>query len=86
MGIPKNPTNKHHRMIQSWSDEEQEENLTADLLIPRQRNDVEQTSRERPLKPAVAPSLGMPTASTTAASHVLPPSEGGQSSAGQQGS
>jgi hypothetical protein len=31
-------------MIQNWSDEDDEENLTIDLLIPRQRKGVEQTS------------------------------------------
>jgi hypothetical protein len=76
MGMLENPTNKHYRMIQSWSDEDEEENLTTDLLITHQRKGVEQTSQEGPLKPALAPSLGMPTASTAAASHV-PPSEGG---------
>jgi hypothetical protein len=34
MGVPENPTNKHRWMIQSWSDEDEEENPTADLLIP----------------------------------------------------
>jgi hypothetical protein len=43
MGLPENPTSKRHRMIQSWSDEDEEENPTADLLIPRQRKGVEQT-------------------------------------------
>jgi hypothetical protein len=43
-GMPENPTSKHRRMIQSWSDDEEEENPAADLLIARQRKGVEQTS------------------------------------------
>jgi hypothetical protein len=43
MGVPENPTSKPRLMIQSWSDEDEEENPTADLLIPRQRKGVEQT-------------------------------------------
>jgi hypothetical protein len=43
MGVPENPTSKQRRMIQSWLDEDEEENPTADLLIPRQRKGVEQT-------------------------------------------
>jgi hypothetical protein len=82
IGVPKNSTNKHRRMIQSWSDEDKEENPAADLLIPRQRKGVEQTSQEGPSKPTMAPSVGMSTVSTAAASHVPPPSEGGQSSSG----
>jgi tRNA G37 N-methylase TrmD len=42
MGVPENLTSKHHRMIQSWSDEDEEENPTADLLNPRQRKGIEQ--------------------------------------------
>jgi hypothetical protein len=34
-GVPENPTNKRRRIIQDWSDEDEEENLTADLLNPR---------------------------------------------------
>jgi hypothetical protein len=83
MGMPENPTSKRRRMIQSWSDEDEEENPAADLLTPRQRKGVEQTSQEGPSKPAVAPSLGMSTASTVATSPVPPPSEGGQSSSGE---
>jgi hypothetical protein len=41
MGVLENPTSKRHRMIQSWSDEDEEENSTTDLLIPRQRKHVE---------------------------------------------
>jgi hypothetical protein len=82
MGMLENPTSKHRQMIQSWSDDEEEENPTTNLLIPRQRKGIEQTSREGPSKPIVAPSLGMPTVSTATASHVPPPSEGGQSSSG----
>jgi hypothetical protein len=44
MGVPENPTSKRRQMIQSWSDEDEEENLTADPLIPRQRKGGEQTS------------------------------------------
>jgi hypothetical protein len=86
MGVLENPTSKRRQMIQSWSDEDEEENPTVDLLIPRQRKGIEQTSQEGSSKPVMAPSLGMPPASTAAASHVPPPSEGGQSSSGQQGS
>jgi hypothetical protein len=82
IGVPENSTSKHRRMIQSWSDEDEEENPTANLLIPRQRKGVEQTSQEGPSKPTTAPSVGMPTASTVATSHVPPPSEGGRSSSG----
>jgi Spy/CpxP family protein refolding chaperone len=77
MGVPENLTSKQHQVIQSWSDEDKEENLAADLLTPRQRKGVEQTGQEGSLKPAAAPSLGMPTASAVAASPVPPPSEGG---------
>jgi hypothetical protein len=44
MGVPENPTSKSRRMIQSWSDEDEEENSTVDMLIPRQKKGVEQTS------------------------------------------
>jgi hypothetical protein len=44
MGMPENLTSKHCQMIQSWSDEDEEENPTADLLIPHQRKGIEQTS------------------------------------------
>jgi hypothetical protein len=40
MGMLENPTSKRRRMIQSWSDEE-EENLAADLLTPHQRKGIE---------------------------------------------
>jgi hypothetical protein len=43
IGVPKNPTSKRRRMLQSWSDEDEEENPTTDLLIPRRRKGVEQT-------------------------------------------
>jgi hypothetical protein len=86
MGVLENPTSKRRRMIQSWSDEYEEENPATDLLTPHQRKGIEQTSQEGSSKPVMAPSLGMPTASTAAASLVPPPSEGGQSSSGQQGS
>jgi hypothetical protein len=33
-GVLKNPTSKRRRIIQDWSDEDKEENLTADLLNP----------------------------------------------------
>jgi hypothetical protein len=36
-----NQTSKRHRIIQDWSDEDKEENPTADLLNPRQRKGVE---------------------------------------------
>jgi hypothetical protein len=86
MGMLENLTSKHYWMIQSWSDEDKEENPTADLLITHQRKGIEQTSQEGPSKPTLAPSLGKPTVSTAAASHVPPPCEGDQSSSGQQGS
>jgi hypothetical protein len=44
MGVPENLTSKRRWMIQSWSDKDEEENPTANLLIPRQRKGVEQTS------------------------------------------
>jgi hypothetical protein len=84
--MSENLTSKRRRMIQSWSDEDKEENPAADLLTPRQRKGVEQTSQEGPSKPAATPSLGMSTTSTAATSPVPPPSEGGQSSSSQQGS
>jgi hypothetical protein len=34
-GTQENPTNKRRRMIQSWSDEDEEENLITDMLTPR---------------------------------------------------
>jgi hypothetical protein len=34
-GAPENLTNKRRRIIQDWSDEDEEENSTADLLNPR---------------------------------------------------
>jgi hypothetical protein len=40
-GTQENPTSKHRRMIQSWSDEDKEENPVANLLTPHQRKDVE---------------------------------------------
>jgi hypothetical protein len=42
MGVLENPTSKRRQMIQSWSDEDEEENPIADLLIPHQRKGVEQ--------------------------------------------
>jgi hypothetical protein len=33
-GVPKNSTSKRRQIIQDWSDEDEEENLTADLLNP----------------------------------------------------
>jgi hypothetical protein len=35
--MPENPTSKRRRMIQSWSDEDEEENPATDLLTPCQR-------------------------------------------------
>jgi hypothetical protein len=35
MGVPKNLTSKRRRIIQDRLDEDEEENLTADLLNPR---------------------------------------------------
>jgi hypothetical protein len=43
MGVPENPTSKRRQMIQSWSNEDEEENPTTDLRIPRQRKGIEQT-------------------------------------------
>jgi hypothetical protein len=43
MGMPENLTSKQRQVIQSWSDEDKEENLATDLLTPRQRKGVEQT-------------------------------------------
>jgi hypothetical protein len=80
--VPKNPTSKRRRIIQNWSDEEEEENLTADLLNPRRKKDVEQTVQEGPSRPTVAPARGTPIASTAATSHVPPRSDGGQGSSG----
>jgi hypothetical protein len=36
-----NPTSKRCQIIQDWSDEDEEENPTADLLNPRQRKGIE---------------------------------------------
>jgi hypothetical protein len=33
--VPKNPTSKRRQIIQNWSDEEEKENPTTDLLTPR---------------------------------------------------
>jgi predicted lipid-binding transport protein (Tim44 family) len=41
-GAHENPTSKHRQIIQDWSDEDEEENPTADLLNFRQRKGVEQ--------------------------------------------
>jgi hypothetical protein len=84
--VPENPTSKRRRIIQNLSDEEEEENLTADLLNPCRRKDVEWTVQEGPSRPAAAPARGALTASTAATSHGSPPSDGGQGSSGQQGS
>jgi hypothetical protein len=83
-GAPENPTSKHRRIIQDWSDEEEEENLTADMLNPCQRKDVERMVLEGQSRPVATPARGMPTTSTAATSHVPPPSDGGQGSSGQQ--
>jgi hypothetical protein len=40
-GMPENLTSKRRRMIQSWSDEDKEENPVVDLLTPRQRKGLE---------------------------------------------
>jgi hypothetical protein len=40
--VLENLTSKRRRIIQNWSDEEEEENLTANLLNPRRKKDVEQ--------------------------------------------
>jgi hypothetical protein len=44
MRMLENLTSKRRRMIQSWLDEDEEENPAADLLTPHQRKGVEQTS------------------------------------------
>jgi hypothetical protein len=85
-GMMENPTSKRHRIIQDWSDEDEEENLTTNLLNPHQRKGVEQTVQEGLSRPTAAPAWGMPMASTAATSHVPPPSDGGQGLLGQQGS
>jgi hypothetical protein len=41
MRMPENPTSKRRRMIQSWLDEDEEENPAADLLTPHQRKGIE---------------------------------------------
>jgi hypothetical protein len=41
MGVLENPTSKRRRIIQSWLDENKEENPTADLFIPRKRKGIE---------------------------------------------
>jgi hypothetical protein len=43
MGVPKNPTSKRRRIIQYWSDKDEEENPTTDLLNPCQKKGIEQT-------------------------------------------
>jgi hypothetical protein len=43
-GMPENLTNKRCRIIQDWSDEDKENDLTGHLLNPRWRKDVEQTN------------------------------------------
>jgi hypothetical protein len=72
-----NLTSKHRRIIQDWSDEDEEENLTTDLLNPRHRKGIEQIVQEGPSRLAASPSRGTPMAPTMATSHVPPPSEGG---------
>jgi hypothetical protein len=76
-GVAENPTSKRHRIIQDWSDEDKEENSTADLLNPHRRKGVERTVQEGPSRPAVAPVRGTLRASTAATSHAPPPREGG---------
>jgi hypothetical protein len=76
-GMPENLTSKRRRIIQDWSDEDEENDPTTDLLNPRRRKDVERTVQEGPLRPAAAPARGTPTASAVATSHVPPPSDGG---------
>jgi hypothetical protein len=85
-GVPENSTSKRRQIIQNWSDEDEEENPTADLVTPRQRKGAKQLALEGSSRLAVTPSLGVPTASSTATSQVPPPSEGVDSSSGQQGS
>jgi hypothetical protein len=41
--VPENPTSKRRRIIQDWSDEDEENDPTVNLLNSRQRKDVEQT-------------------------------------------
>jgi hypothetical protein len=41
-GVPENPTSKRCQIIQNWSDEDEEENPTTDLLTPHQRKGAEQ--------------------------------------------
>jgi hypothetical protein len=77
MGMSENLTSKRHRIIQDWSDEDKEKNLTTDLLKPRWRKGVELTVQEGPSRPAAALVRGTPMASTAATSHVPPPSDGG---------
>jgi hypothetical protein len=43
MGVLENPTSKRRQIIQNWSDEEEEENPTANLLNPHRWKGVEQT-------------------------------------------
>jgi hypothetical protein len=83
--VLENLTSKRRRIIQDWSVEDEENDLTTNLLNPRRRKDVEQMVLEGPSRPA-APAWGTPTASTAATSHGLPPSDGGHGSSGQQGS
>jgi hypothetical protein len=80
--VPENLTNKRRQIIQDWSDEDEENDPTADLLNPHQRKDVEQTVQEGPSRPTAAPAWGTSTTSTAATSHVPPPSDGGQGSSG----
>jgi hypothetical protein len=42
-GAHENLTSKCRRIIQDWSDEDEQENPVADLLYPGQRKGVEQT-------------------------------------------
>jgi hypothetical protein len=41
-GVPENLTSKRRWIIQDWSDEDEEENLTTDLLNPCQKKGIEQ--------------------------------------------
>jgi hypothetical protein len=54
-GMSENLTSKRHRIIQDWSDEDKEENLTTNLLKPHWRKGVELTVQEGPSRPAATP-------------------------------
>jgi hypothetical protein len=56
--VLENPTSKRRRIIQDWSDEDEENDPTADLLNPHWRKDVEQMVQEGAIETSSGTSAG----------------------------